>query len=63
MSRWGLTSMKMTPEQEAAYALDFNVSRGDLKPDAQREYDRQLEARRSQRRYTAPDAVFPALGV
>jgi len=55
--------MKITPEQEAGYALDFNVSRDDLKPDAQREYDPQLEARRSERRYTGPDAVFPALGV
>jgi len=25
--------MKMTPEQEAAYALDFGVSRDDLKSD------------------------------
>lgn len=53
----------MTPEKEAAYALDFNVSRDDLKPDAQREYDRQLQARRSQRRYTPPDVAFPALDV
>ena len=55
--------MKMTPEREAAYALDFGVSRDDLKPDVQAEYDRQLEARRSQMRDTGPDAVFPALGV
>jgi hypothetical protein len=55
--------MKMTPEQEAAYALDFGVSRDDLKPDAQLEYDRQLEIRRSQGPPTGPDATFPALGV
>lgn len=55
--------MKMTPEQEAAYALDFGVSRDDLKPDVQLLYDRQLEARRSQVRRANPDAVFPALGV
>jgi hypothetical protein len=55
----------MTPEQEAAYALNYGVSRGDLKPDAQREYDGQLEIRRSHNRRadSGPDAVFPALGV
>lgn len=31
---------KMTPEQEAAYALDWNMSRNDLKPAVQVEYDR-----------------------
>ena len=31
---------KMTPEQEAAYALDYGVSRSDLSPAAQTEYDR-----------------------
>jgi hypothetical protein len=31
---------KMTPQQEAAYALDFNASRDSLKPDVQVEYDR-----------------------
>jgi Short C-terminal domain len=55
--------MKMTPEREAAYALDFGVSRDDLKPDVQVEYDRQLEVRRSQVRPTGPDVIFPALGV
>jgi hypothetical protein len=55
--------MKMTPEQEAAYALDFGVSRDDLKPDVQVEYDRQLEVRRSQAQDSGPDAIFPALGV
>lgn len=55
--------MKMTPEREAAYALDFGVSRDDLKREVQAEYDRQLEVRRSQGRHTGPDAIFPALGV
>ena len=59
----GFANMKMTPEQEAAYSLDFGVSRDDLKPDVQVEYDRQLEVRRSQGRHTGPDAIFPALGV
>jgi len=31
---------KMTPEQEASYALDFGVARSDLPPDAQLAYDR-----------------------
>jgi hypothetical protein len=35
----------MTPEQEAAYALDFNVSRDDLKPTVQVEYDRLAKER------------------
>lgn len=56
--------MKLTPEQEAAYALDFGLARDGLKPDVQAEYDRQLAVRRSrQDRRAAPDAVFPALGV
>ena len=55
--------MKMTPEREAAYALDFGVSRDDLKPDVQAEYDRQLKVRRSQGRHAGPDAIFSALGV
>jgi protein-S-isoprenylcysteine O-methyltransferase Ste14 len=36
---------KMTPEQEASYALDFGVAKGDLPPDAQRAYDRLVEQR------------------
>jgi hypothetical protein len=57
--------MKMTPEQEAGYALDYGVSRDDLKPEVQVEYDRQLEVRRSRSRSrpTGPDAIFPTLGV
>jgi hypothetical protein len=55
--------MKMTPEQEANYALNFGGSRDDLKPEAQAAYDRQLEARRARSRNDRPDAVFPALGV
>jgi hypothetical protein len=55
--------MRLTPEQEAAYALNYDLARDSLKPDVQVEYDRQLEIRRSQGRVTAPDATFPALGV
>jgi protein-S-isoprenylcysteine O-methyltransferase Ste14 len=36
---------KMTPEQEAAYALGFGVARSDLPPDAQLAYDRLVEQR------------------
>jgi hypothetical protein len=54
---------KMTPEQEASYALSYGVSREGLKPNVQAEYDRQLEARRSRGRIVPPDAIFPALGV
>jgi hypothetical protein len=35
----------MTPAAEAGYALDFNVSRDDLKPEVQAEYDRLLQVR------------------
>lgn len=59
----GVAKMKMTPEQEAGYALDYGVSRDDLKPAVQAEYDRQLEVRRSQSRPAGPDAIFPSLGV
>jgi hypothetical protein len=56
--------MRMTPEAEAAYALDFGLSRDDLKPDVQAEYDRQAELRRQKQPRTAPpDAIYPALGV
>lgn len=36
---------KMTPEQEAAYALDFGVARSGLQPEAQLAYDRLVEQR------------------
>jgi protein-S-isoprenylcysteine O-methyltransferase Ste14 len=36
---------KMTPEQEAAYALDYGVARADLPEDAQLAYDRLAEER------------------
>ena len=38
---------KMTPEQEAAYALDYSTSRGSLSEAGQEAYDRLLEQRRS----------------
>jgi hypothetical protein len=55
--------MALTPEQEAAYALDYDLARDGLKPDVQLEYDRQREARRHQRRPAGPEASFPALGI
>ena len=36
---------KMTPEQEASYALDFGIARSDLPPDAQLAYDHLVEQR------------------
>jgi len=36
---------KMTPEQEAAYALDFGVAKSGLPPEAQLAYDRLVEQR------------------
>jgi hypothetical protein len=47
---------KRTPEQEASYALDWNLSRNDLKPAAQVEYDR-LKAERARTITTAAPAV------
>jgi protein-S-isoprenylcysteine O-methyltransferase Ste14 len=44
---------KMTPEQEAAYAMDFGVARSDLPPNAQLAYDR-LVAQRARTAATAP---------
>jgi hypothetical protein len=37
---------KMSPEQEAAYALDFGVARSDLPEDVQLAYDRLLQERK-----------------
>lgn len=37
---------KMTPDQEAAHALNFKVARSDLSPAAQVEYDRLIKERR-----------------
>jgi hypothetical protein len=37
---------KMTPEQEAAYALDYDLGRDGLKPAVRPVYDRLLEQRR-----------------
>jgi len=47
---------KMTPEQEASYALDFGVARSDLPPDAQLAYDR-LAEQRARARAQAPAPV------
>jgi hypothetical protein len=53
---------KMTPAQEATYALDFGVSRSDLKPVVQAEYDR-LVAEGGPRRAAAAAAVDPLAGI
>jgi hypothetical protein len=37
---------KMTPEQEAVYALDYGSTRGSLSPAGQEAYDRLVERRR-----------------
>jgi hypothetical protein len=39
--------MSLTPEDEAAYALDHGVSRADLKPDVRAAYDGLLEERKA----------------
>lgn len=38
---------KMTPEQEASYAIQYNMSRDGLKPAVQVEYDRLLKAQQA----------------
>jgi len=50
--------MAMTPEQEASYALDWNLSRDDLKPAVQEIYDR-MKAEREARGPAAPRWVPP----
>ena len=49
---------KMTPEQEAAYALDYGVARSDLSSDAQLAYDRLVEQRDAAR--SAPAHAEPS---
>jgi hypothetical protein len=44
-----MTTMPMGPTEEAAYALDFGVSRSDLSPTAQEEYDRMVAANEAYR--------------
>ena len=48
---------KMTPEQEAAYALRWEIARSDLPPEAQLAYDRLVE---QQARAAASAPVTPA---
>ena len=45
---WRVKMPKMTPEQEAAYALDWQLSRESLKPDVQAAYDMLLAQRDAQ---------------
>jgi|SRR5450755_1994796 hypothetical protein len=47
---------KMTPQQEAAYALNYNLDRDGLKPAVQVEYDR-LKAERARAAGSAPPAA------
>lgn len=48
--------MRLTAKQEAAYALDYGMSRAGLKPEVQAEYDRLLAERRAHPRVrAAPD--------
>jgi hypothetical protein len=44
---WMRTVAKMTPEQEASYALSYGPNREDLSPEVQVEYDRLLRMRRA----------------
>jgi hypothetical protein len=59
--------MAMTPEQEAACALYFEVSRSDLRPEVQAAYDRLAEerqqARQERERLVAATTWFPDLGI
>src|ERR1700733_5679640 len=48
----------MTPEREAAYALDFGLARSSLPPDVQLAYDRLVE----QRARAAASAPVPPAG-
>jgi hypothetical protein len=55
-------TMRLTPEQEAAYALGYSLSRTDLKPEVQAEYDRLLAkcgAHRSSDANSAPSGHLP----
>lgn len=53
-------TVRLTPEQEAAYALGYGLSRADLKPEVKAEYDRLLAERRAGRPgHTPPDLPVP----
>src|SRR5579875_828960 len=53
---------KMTPVQEARYALTWGVARSDLKPDVQAEYDR-LVAEGGPMSASAAEAADPLAGI
>ncbi len=55
--------MRLTPEQEAAYALGYGLSRADLKPEVQAEYDRLLAERRARRTAQAVEFRFSFLSM
>lgn len=56
---WRVKMPKRTPEQEAAYALDWQLSREDLKPDVQAAYDMLLAQRDAQGQSAATPAPLP----
>ena len=53
-------TVRLTPEQEAAYALGYGLSRADLKAEVKAEYDRLLAERRAGRPgHTPPHLPVP----
>lgn len=56
-------TVRLKPEQEAAYALGYGLSRADLKPEVQAEYDRLLAERRAGRPAQAVEFRFSFLSM
>ena len=56
-------TVRLTPEQEAAYALSYGLSRADLKPEVKAEYDRLLAERRAGRAARVGEFRFSFLSV
>ena len=54
--------MRLTPEQEAAYALSYGLSRSDLRPEVRLEYDRLLAERRAGAQAATFTFTFSSLG-
>jgi hypothetical protein len=54
--------MGLTPEQEAAYAISYGLSRSDLKPEVRPEYDRLLAERRAGAQATTFSFTFSSMG-
>ena len=55
--------VRLTSEQEAAYAFDYGLSRAGLKPEVQAEYDRLLAERRAGRPAQAVEFRFSFLSM